>query len=881
MKKLLLVCVMLLTVIGMKAEDSAIELLNTTPKNGEKYSVNEANGNVVFTFNRGVTIDKAWIVPAEGNKIAITNSWDSFILQYYYYCGIANQMKQLLSDGIIKAGETFSIELEGIKDKENPSIIFGTDGKVSISLVATRLPATLVSVSKEDGTDLKSYYKPGDEEGIITFTFSEPVTCQSAKIIYGDVEAGTYGHQDVPFTITEEKVLANLQGIHMEPEALNGATAITLQLGTLQAVSDESIVEGNIPGSPGRVGMHYTIKKGASEEIYGGFEGDIDKDDHLSCWISGKITFDAVRFSYNLKNKPTVIDISSDQFTITDDPENEGAITFTVPLQYFTFDAGDVIVELVNANDLAGSSVEINETFSSKGRTAANSTCLGITPTPGTLSAFPQQFTFVFNDAVTVESGTIINGEMEMQLIVGANIIVDNNKVTITNFRGSFIGDVSFKLQVKDSKEAYITYGNTENYVIAEYSIPSNTLVCTSSDPAPGKVTSLHVITLTFTSPDKSIVGGFDPEKKATLTDESGNVVATGTFDYADFAYPMNAILTLDKEITTAGVYTLTIPEAAVYNDRFDDAEEDLGVANGAIYNPEKTIIYSLGEITPTTCTVTPAPGEYKLLPSQYVFTFSRNVTIEMAKMKNDNTDRLGEDILSNVNVDNNIVTITLPEGSTSNYTFLNFMLEAIDITGEAVTLGMAEGYVVVDYTTPVAANTYECTKITPEEGEVSSLKVFTLTFTNSANERATVGGFDTSKEIVLKDSQGSIATTGTIDLTDGDNWAEAIVTLSEEINTDGTYTLIIPEGTVYDDQFDPYADDFGVSFGAIYNPELTFTYQVKTTGIENATIDELTGEVSVYNTQGIFIRKADISVALKDLPKGIYIVNGKKIAVY
>ena len=249
--------------------------------------------------------------------------------------------------------------------------------------------------------------------------------------------------------------------------------------------------------------------------------------------------------------------------------------------------------------------------------------------------------------------------------------------------------------------------------------------------------------------------------------------------------------------------------------------------------------------------------------------------------MKNDNTDRLGEDILSNVNVDNNIVTITLPEGSTSNYTFLNFMLEAIDITGEAVTLGMAEGYVVVDYTTPVAANTYECTKITPEEGEVSSLKVFTLTFTNSANERATVGGFDTSKEIVLKDSQGSIATTGTIDLTDGDNWAEAIVTLSEEINTDGTYTLIIPEGTVYDDQFDPYADDFGVSFGAIYYPELTFTYQVKTTGIENATMDELTGEVSVYNTQGIFIRKADISVALKDLPKGIYIVNGKKIAVY
>ena len=80
MKKLLLVCVMLLTVIGMKAEDSAIELLNTTPENGEKYSVNEADGNVIFTFNRGVTIDKSWIVPAEGNKIGIHLSFSIIII---------------------------------------------------------------------------------------------------------------------------------------------------------------------------------------------------------------------------------------------------------------------------------------------------------------------------------------------------------------------------------------------------------------------------------------------------------------------------------------------------------------------------------------------------------------------------------------------------------------------------------------------------------------------------------------------------------------------------------------------------------------------------------------------------------------------------------
>lgn len=873
--------IMLLATLGMKAENPVIELVETTPATGEKYLVNDFSGQVVFTFNRQVTVEKAWIVPASGIRIAITNTWGSNVLKFYYFCGIGDQMRELLSDGTIKVGETFRIELEGIKDKENPNVIYGTDGKAALSLVAGRLPAKLVSISKESGDSIKTYYEPGNPNGTIVFTFSEPVDCQGARISYGDVEKGTYGTKDVPFTVDHEIVNANLQDIDMSPAALKGATSLTLQLRGLKAVSDGGVVESNIPGSPGTVAATYKVTKNTPDNIYGMFRGDLDKDANLQCWISGKATFDAVRFTCMLHGVKAVIEIPAGQITVTDDTENEGAILCAIPLQNLTFDAGAVTVEMVNATDSEGTRFEIKNEFTSvTGRTAAQTVCMGVNPPTGIIDAFPRQFVFTFNDVVTVESGKLSVGGNELPLIVGANILTNNNTVTVTNFRGAFIGDIAFKLQVKDGKGQYITYGATENYVTAEYTIPSNTFVCTEADPAPGKVTSLKTFTLTFASPSQmDNVGGFDPAKKAIVKDESGAEVATGEFTmFDDFDHPWNAIVTLDKEITATGVYTLTIPEATVYNGMFNDMEEDFGVSGGALYNPEKTFTYAVGDIVPTTCAVTPAPGEYEVIPTTYTFTFSRNITVETAKMINDPADRTGTDISSAVSVDGKIATITLPEGSTSAYTQLRFLLKAVDVTGAAVTLGDMEGFVVAEYTTPVVSNIYGCTNITPAAGEIDHLKEFVLTFANPASDKATIGGFDTSKAIVLKNAQGQTAATGTIDF--ADVRTDVRIELSEEIKAEGTYTLVIPEGTVYNELFDDSAEDFGVSMGAIYNPELTFAYEIILGGIEKATIDQLTGEVSVYNAQGILIRKADISVALKNLPEGIYIVNGIKIAV-
>ena len=93
--------------------------------------------------------------------------------------------------------------------------------------------------------------------------------------------------------------------------------------------------------------------------------------------------------------------------------------------------------------------------------------------------------------------------------------------------------------------------------------------------------------------------------------------------------------------------------------------------------------------------------------------------------------------------------------------------------------------------------------------------------------------------------------------------------TLAAPITEVGTYTLVIPAATVYNEMYDASAEDLGVSWGAIYNPEVRIAYTIAAPdGINNITVN---GNVEVYTLDG---RK------VKNPTKGIYVVNGKKVYV-
>lgn len=132
----------------------------------------------------------------------------------------------------------------------------------------------------------------------------------------------------------------------------------------------------------------------------------------------------------------------------------------------------------------------------------------------------------------------------------------------------------------------------------------------------------------------------------------------------------------------------------------------------------------------------------------------------------------------------------------------------------------------------------------------------------------------DYAKEMVLKDKDGNELAKFNADklewvFEDG-NWENFLgyrYTLDETITEPGDYTLEIPEGMLAYSNFEPI-------------PAMTLTYHIAgpATGIQNVWGDN--AQVTVYTIDGVLLYyKADASV-VKNLKKGLYIINGKKVAV-
>ena len=106
-----------------------------------------------------------------------------------------------------------------------------------------------------------------------------------------------------------------------------------------------------------------------------------------------------------------------------------------------------------------------------------------------------------------------------------------------------------------------------------------------------------------------------------------------------------------------------------------------------------------------------------------------------------------------------------------------------------------------------------------------------------------------------------------------GDNPNEIKVTLANEVNTKGTYTLVIPAKMIQQSagEENPTIVD--------YAPQLEFIFTV-TDGqsIESTLNGGSTAEV--YTISGILIKKNATREDLKGLKKGIYIINGKNMLV-
>ncbi|MCH5239992.1 MAG: hypothetical protein J1F38_07195 [Muribaculaceae bacterium] len=166
---------------------------------------------------------------------------------------------------------------------------------------------------------------------------------------------------------------------------------------------------------------------------------------------------------------------------------------------------------------------------------------------------------------------------------------------------------------------------------------------------------------------------------------------------------------------------------------------------------------------------------------------------------------------------------------------------------------------------------------VIPTEGAVKDLKEVIISW------QSVLGGWDllTKNEensgeitVTLNDEEftdfETSFTWSSIDAqTEGTDGNQLVITFGDNLDP-GTYSIMIPEG---------YINVTDIDNGTYPSQLINLTYTLEeTTGIDNISSDD---NVTIYNLNGVKVDSGVKKSSVNNLPKGIYIVNGKKVVVF
>ena len=278
------------------------------------------------------------------------------------------------------------------------------------------------------------------------------------------------------------------------------------------------------------------------------------------------------------------------------------------------------------------------------------------------------------------------------------------------------------------------------------------------------------------------------------------------------------AVLTLSEKITENGTYTITVPEGYIYNNLYDAEADDKGVAEGATFNPAFTLTYTVDYKATLTPTVTPDSETTVESLASVSLTFEKPVTYNESKPISILSKFQGS-FATTVEVsadDATQVTLTLDEPIAATGLYM------LSIPEEAFTAedGTFNPEVNSQITVQAPANTFMYDSTTPANGAtVVTLDSIKITYDCWAFP-------DNFNPINVLDANGETVTTATLASDDSD-WNSVNLVLAAPIETAGTYSITVPEQSIYDEWYNEFAEDKGVLSGATYNPEFTLSFTV------------------------------------------------------
>ena len=847
---------------------------------GKTFDISDTRGgqlNISFNMNaksEETNVKIGNIIDCNVETRTSTNAGSLYVL-------LKDSLISWLNKGIIVGGEEMIITVKNIRAAADENIKYGKDGNLTLKFLTPSKPHSLVSKQLPD--PFLSYWPKGDERGMLVLTFDADVMAGEAQTAKGSFTLGYAEMDDVyveyldqsMFRAEGNKLYIDFTGKLRTKETMglkNNWDLITLRLMNVKMADGTNVFSAGA-GTSGSFTFTMNYKEYKSNLAFELTPADGEKltENTVKIYFSEKdaIKFDGVKFTYQDENDKKY------QTTVTEGitSEVEGdAIEYVIPITDAIKNGKNVRFTLtgVVANDgldhsditarwnpgqelvatLAPSSVYMNESvkevdivknyyrhvlkFNEDITINENASAADVTYKDTKSGRIIYGYVKSVNNnskQVIVIPAEDLKDKHEYELTIKESVIVNKEFVETNGKYGNVMPEQSYKFTIYANKDAYdFITSPVEGSTVHEIS----TIVC-SMKPGANAGTS-------------AIGYAHRNDKFVYLLNEKNEKVATATCGDVE----NGMFIKFSPAITEPGTYTVHIEDSVYF----------VGTGFEALQN-EQPVEFKY--------TVVAAPEELQFTTdpeNESTITSLGKIVIMSDK------DIYGTTTPIQAYCDRQVFNGTLTMGDVNRR---EAYIEFTDAAGEPIT---AEGEYRIEIPAGVfgnkawydsdclsgacnAATTLyytvgkEATEITytadPADGsKVDALGTVTIDY-NTTSIMASSGQiviYKDGKE--LKKVEAEVVYKDPNDLNEVSHKATVAVNATEK----GVYTIEIPEGYFVDENGDNI-------------PAVTLTYYVGVaSSIQN--INAAIANGTVYNLNGVKVNKAT---------KGIFIVNGKKVA--
>lgn len=861
----------------METGVNELKLTDVNFEEGKVFDITDTRGgqlNLSFNMNAkadDTNIKIGNIIDCNVETRTSTNAGGLYVL-------LKDSIISWLNAGKIVGGEEMTVTVKNISAAADDNIKYGKDGNLTMKFLTPGKPHTLVDKQLPD--PFLSYWPKGDERGMIVLTFDSDVMAGDAQTAKGSFTLG-YAEMDDVYVETLEPSMFRAEGNKLyidftgklrtkETMGLkNDWDIITLRLMNVKMADGTNVFSAGA-GTSGSFTFTMNYKEYKSNLAFELTPADGEKltENTVKIYFSDKnaITFEGVKFTYQDENDKKYQTVVTEGITSTE--EGDEAIEYVIPITDAIKNGKNVRFTLTDvvANDGLDHS-DITARWNPGPELVATLAPSNLSVKDGSVVKSFDKITLTFDEDVTIDanakaadvtfkdakSGRIIYASAESvedntkQIVIApAEDLKDKHEYILTINKGVIVNK-----EYAETNGKYGNYMTEQSYGFTIYANLGAYDFVTS--PVEGstvnEISTIICSMIPGANVGSSAIGYANPtDKFVYLLNEKNEKIATATCgDVENGMY-----IKFSPAITKPGTYTIHIEDSVYFvGTGFEAAQNENPVEfkYTVIAAPEElefttdpeneSTITSLGEIVIMSDkdiygTTTPIQAYC----DRQVF----NGTLTMGDVNRreayiEFTDAAGEPITAEGEY-----RIEIPAGVFGNKAWYDS-----DCLSGACNAATTLYYTVGKESTEI---TYTAD---PADGsKVDALTTVTIDY-NTTSIMASSGKIEIYKDgKKLKEVEADVVYKDPKDFNEVSHKAALEVNETEA----GVYTIKIPEGYFVDDNGDNI-------------PAVTLTYYVGVAnGIQN--INAAVANGTVYNLNGVKVNKAT---------KGIFIVNGKKVA--